>query len=110
MSGTRPDPVSGPSETGEIEALRRRLERAEAVAVTAEERLRRAMAAGRMEHWEWDPVTDKVRRAGSLAELEALAEEGGWHLARDGYALLHPVDRDRHVAMVEAARRERTGA
>ncbi len=93
----------------DIDALRRRLKRAEAIAETAEERLRRAMAAGRMEHWEWDPATDRVRRAGSLAELEALGEEVGWHFGRDGYALLHPEDRDRHVAMVEAAGRDRTG-
>lgn len=97
------------AEPDDIEDLRRRLAHAEAIAQTAEERLRRAMEAGRMEHWEWDPVTDRVRRAGSLSELLALTEEGGWHLARDGDALLHPDDRDRHVAMVEEARRERTG-
>jgi PAS domain S-box-containing protein len=93
----------------DIEDLKRRLARAEAVALAAEERLRRAMEAGRMEHWEWDPVTDRVRRAGSLADLKALTGDGDGHLARDSYALLHPDDRERHVARVEAARRDRTG-
>lgn len=92
-----------------LEALKRRLEKAEAIASDAEGRLRRALEAGRMEHWEWDPATDRVRRSNSLAATAGLAQGESRHSSAEGFALLHPDDRERHAAMVREAAANRQG-
>lgn len=56
-----------------------------------------------MEHWEWDPSTDRVTRSNSLSEVDGLKAEDLSHSGTASFGLIHPEDRERHQMMVEAA-------
>jgi PAS domain S-box-containing protein len=77
--------------------------RAEEGRRVSEERLHRALRAGGMIAWSWDAATDRLE-ATELSEQmfgRARIERG-----REGFALIHPDDVERHRAIVERARAE----
>jgi PAS domain S-box-containing protein len=59
----------------------------------SEERLRIAAEVGRMYAWEWDPVTDSVRRSAECAGILGLSEVAGQGIAKDYLRTIHPDDR-----------------
>ncbi len=67
----------------------------------SEGRLRRALVAGRMVAWDWDPRRDVVRTTENFRDIYGAPAPGS---ADEGLSLIHPEDRDRHRATVERAR------
>jgi PAS domain S-box-containing protein len=59
-----------------------------------EERLRIAAEVGRMYAWEWDAVTDSIRRSAECAGILGL-DAGDQGSAKDYFSLIHPDDRAR---------------
>ncbi len=60
-----------------------------------EERLRVAAEVGRMYAWEWNPLTDAVRRSAECTEILGLNDSPLEDTAADYFTLIHPEDRDR---------------
>jgi PAS domain S-box-containing protein len=89
-----------------IQELLRRTEQAEqtvAILQAGEERVRLAMAAGRLYFWDWDITTDKISWSGGL-EKELMIEEPPSSIA-SFKALVHPDDADYVSKQVELALR-----
>ena len=59
----------------------------------SEERLRIAAEVGKMYAWEWDPVTDAVRRSAECEAILGPSSPAGETLAKDYFSLIHPDDR-----------------
>jgi PAS domain S-box-containing protein len=59
----------------------------------SEERLRIAAEVGRMYAWEWDPVTDAVRRSAECEAILGVSGPAGESVAKDFFALIHPDDK-----------------
>jgi PAS domain S-box-containing protein len=59
-----------------------------------EERLRVAAEVGKMYAWEWNPVTDEVRRSAECADILGLKGSVQEDTARDYFVLIHPDDRE----------------
>jgi two-component system CheB/CheR fusion protein len=70
-----------------------------------QERLNAALSAGHMATWEWDPATDQVIASATMADVFGLLPGETWQGSAQGFRLVHPEDRDRYRAMVEAAGR-----
>jgi PAS domain S-box-containing protein len=65
-----------------------------------EQRLQLALQSARMVAWEWDPTADRVTVNGDLREIygtDVVSE------ASQGFAMVHPEDRERHEATVQAS-------
>jgi PAS domain S-box-containing protein len=60
-----------------------------------EERLRVAAEVGRMYAWEWNPLTDAVRRSAECTEILGLNDSPLEDTAADYFTLIHPEDRNR---------------
>ncbi len=60
-----------------------------------EERLRVAAEVGRMYAWEWNPVTDVVRRSAECADILGLKESVQEDTAKGYFTFVHPEDRAR---------------
>jgi PAS domain S-box-containing protein len=85
---------------------RRRFERQLA---NAEQRLRSALAAARMVAWEWDPAADRVTTSETANDVFGLPAGQGIPSAGFGSTLVHPEDRERYRATVEAAAKLKQG-
>ncbi|MGC1448821.1 MAG: PAS domain-containing protein, partial [Candidatus Sulfotelmatobacter sp.] len=59
----------------------------------SEERLRIAAEVGRMYAWEWDPITDAVRRSAECEAILGVSGPAGESVAKDFFALIHPDDK-----------------
>ncbi len=59
----------------------------------SEERLRIAAEVGKMYAWEWDPVTDAVRRSAECEAILGASAPPGESVAKDFFSLVHPDDR-----------------
>jgi PAS domain S-box-containing protein len=81
--------------------------RAEAGMREAQARLESALEAARMVSWRWDPETDLVEPSRTADQLFGLPPGHDWHTSRQGFALVHPEDRDRHFDL--ASEGVRTG-
>jgi PAS domain S-box-containing protein len=66
----------------------------------SEEQLLLALHAARMVAWEWDAVNDVVRATANRADIYGQAKI---EKAEQGFALIHPDDRERHRALVDGA-------
>jgi PAS domain S-box-containing protein len=69
----------------------------------SEEQLRRALQAAKMVAWNWNPVSDKLTVIGNLQEIYGLSS---LEASKQGFAVLHPKDLERHLAMVQAVAAE----
>jgi len=67
----------------------------------SEERLRVAAEVGRMYAWEWDPVTDLVRRSAECASILGNDESSPEGVARDYFTFIHPDDGPRLLNVVD---------
>ncbi|MCA9114607.1 MAG: PAS domain S-box protein [Planctomycetaceae bacterium] len=72
----------------------------------SEERLRMALAAARMVAWQLDLSSGEVKVSSSAAEVLGLPPGSSLDHSDDGFALLHPDDRERHRAVVQKAAEE----
>jgi PAS domain S-box-containing protein len=97
---TRPISISpGDGHTGSApETAERRL--AEDALRDSQSQLLLALRAARMIAWNWDPATDVVTTAGDLPEIYGC---DAVRLSGEGFAMIHPDDRERHCALVYAA-------
>jgi PAS domain-containing protein len=68
--------------------------RAEAARRESEERMQMAIGATGMVTWEWLPAIDTITTSDSFAGVYGLPALAG---AEDGFALVLPEDRDRHL-------------
>jgi len=75
----------------------------------SEARLSAALIAGQMAHWRWNPEHDEAIASDTMEALFGLLPGERWKSSAQGFRLVHPDDRARHQAMVEAAGRENTG-
>ncbi|MGQ0645884.1 MAG: PAS domain S-box protein, partial [Elusimicrobiota bacterium] len=66
----------------------------------SEEQLLLALHAARMVAWEWNAVNDVVRATANRADIYGQAKI---EKAEQGFALIHPDDRERHRALVDGA-------
>jgi PAS domain S-box-containing protein len=93
----------GSAEVALVEALAGRAwaeverARAEAALRGSEERMRLAIGATCMVTWEWLPAPDRITTSDSLAAVYGLPALSG---AEDGFALVLPEDRERHLEKV----------
>jgi PAS domain S-box-containing protein len=71
--------------------------RAEAALRGSEERMRLAIGTTGMVTWEWLPVADRITTSESFAAVYGLPALSG---AEDGFALVLPEDRERHLEKV----------
>lgn len=71
--------------------------------------LRAALAAVQLSHWSWDPERDVVTAAAAVEALFGVEPGERWGCAHRGVAALHPEDRARHQALVDAALRAGEG-
>ncbi|MGE4049403.1 MAG: PAS domain-containing protein, partial [Acetobacteraceae bacterium] len=82
---------------------RREAEQARAALHASEERLRLAMAAGKVYCWDWDLGTGQVTWSDGL-EAAMLIQPGGFGGTLDAFrALVHPDDRDRIAKALDQA-------
>lgn len=82
-----------------------RLRRTEAALRESEERLRRALDAGKMATWEWDIVHDRVTWSAQLEPMLGLAPESFGGTYQAFLALVHPEDcRAVETAVAQAIR------
>jgi PAS domain S-box-containing protein len=72
----------------------------QAEALERERQLHLALQAARMVAWTWDPLRDRVITTENFAEIYGL---NAVNLASEGFALLHPDDRERHMQIVAEA-------
>jgi PAS domain S-box-containing protein len=75
----------------------------------AEQRLHSALAAARMVAWEWDLAADRVTTSETANDVFGLAAGQGMPSAAFGFTLVHPEDRERYRATVEAAAKRKEG-
>lgn len=61
----------------------------------SEERLRIAAEVGKMYAWEWDPVTDSVRRSAECESILGVSGPSGDSVVKDYFSFIHPEDRDK---------------
>jgi PAS domain S-box-containing protein len=83
--------------------------RAEQTLWQSEARLRAALQAGRMAYWTWNVADGRVVASDTMEELFGLMPEENWRNSQQGFALLHPDDRERHRELVERSRKEDEG-
>jgi PAS domain S-box-containing protein len=106
-------------EPGDIALLREAAERTwaavhrarvEAELRASEERLRAVLVAGRMAHWRWDPLSDRMHASDTMAELFGF-DDGVRPVLLEGQLLgaVHPDDFAEHQAAVSAAVRDGHG-
>jgi PAS domain S-box-containing protein len=106
-------------EPGELALLREAAERTWAAVHRArvetelrasEERLRTVLVAGKMAHWRWDPLSDRVHAADTMSELFGL-DAGVRPVLLEGQLLgvVHPDDFAEHQRCVQAAVRNGHG-
>lgn len=75
----------------------------------SEQQLRAALVAGKMAHWRWDPATEAVVASGTMNDVCGLLPGRTIQSRAEVVCLIHPDDVKEHIAMVEAAARERRG-
>ena len=63
-----------------------------------------AMQAGRMFAFEWNPVTDEVRRSADCAEIFGLNGRGTREKGKDSLRRIHPENREGLIRLVEVRR------
>jgi PAS domain S-box-containing protein len=68
----------------------------------SEERLRVATEVGRMYAWDWDPVTDSVRRSAECVSILGLDDAVRLGAAKDYFNFVHPGDRARVWALANS--------
>src|SRR6185436_9148543 len=68
----------------------------------SEERCRLAMKAGRMFAFEWNPVTDEVRRSADCADIFGVNGSATRDTGKDSLQRIHPEDRDGLIRVVKA--------
>ena len=68
--------------------------------LASESRLRMALDVGRLVAWEWDAVNDRIQTTENLRAIYGL---DSLETAADGFALVHPDDRERHRQAVTDA-------
>lgn len=83
--------------TARLEMARLRREADQAVR-ESERRLRLALTAARMVAWQWDPVEDQVVVSDNAADVFGLPLNATLETSRQGFALVHPEDVERHRA------------
>jgi PAS domain S-box-containing protein len=66
-------------------------------------RLVAALHAAKMASWEWDVSSDQLLVSDSATEVFGLPPGEVLHNSKQGFALVHPDDVDRHRALVESA-------
>ncbi|MHA3771318.1 PAS domain S-box protein [Verrucomicrobiota bacterium sgz303538] len=69
--------------------------RAEEALREREERLRMAMAVGRIVTFEWDPLTDEVLRSENFGKILGLSDDGTQRTGQQFFTIVHPEDRAR---------------
>jgi PAS domain-containing protein len=76
----------------------------------SEERLQAVLVAGKMAHWRWDPLSDRMRAAETMAELFGL-DAGVRPVLLEGQMLgvVHPDDVAEHQRTVQSAVRNGHG-
>ena len=74
-----------------------------------QERLHRALEAARMAAWEYDPVIDRVTYSASATDVLGVPSEQLPHDRQMGTDLIHPDDREGHIAIVRRASRSAEG-
>lgn len=72
-------------------------ERLESKLIEAEKRFKLALKTSRMVWWEWNPPHDRITLADNFSDIYGAPNI---KIAQDGFALLHPDDRERHVSLV----------
>ena len=106
-------------EPGELALLREAAERTwsavqrarvETELRASEERLRTVLVAGKMAHWRWDPLSDRIQAADTMSELFGL-EPGVRPVLLEGQlmGLVHPDDFAEHRLAVQNAVRHGYG-
>jgi PAS domain S-box-containing protein len=83
--------------------------RAERTLWESEARLRAALQAGRMAYWIWNVADGQVVASDTMEELFGLMPEENWQSSQQGFALVHPDDRERHRELVERSGKEDEG-
>jgi PAS domain S-box-containing protein len=83
--------------------------RAEQTLWESEARLQAALQAGRMAYWTWNVADGQVVASDTMEELFGLMPEENWQSSQQGFALLHPDDRERHRQLVERSGKEDEG-
>ncbi len=91
--------------TAHLQMARLRREASETLR-ESEERLRMALTAGRMVAWQFNPATDEVVWE-NATEVFGLLPGSVLENSKQGFALLHPDDMERHRATVMKAVEER---
>ena len=77
--------------------------RAEQALRETRQRLEDALATVRMAYWQWDPESGRTVASPSMDQLFGLRPGERFESSAQGFALVHPEDRERHRARVEAA-------
>jgi PAS domain S-box-containing protein len=72
----------------------------------SEERLRVAAEVGRMYAWEWDPVTDSVRRSAECVDILGLDDAAREGVAKNYFSFVHPGDRARLWSLANSLTRK----
>ncbi|HEY9810755.1 MAG TPA: ATP-binding protein [Halomicronema sp.] len=79
---------------------------AEAALQQSEERLRLALVAAKMIAWEWNPHTNIIITSSNFAKIYGLSDV---QKIEEGFAVVHPEDKERHWAVVQDALAAGTG-
>ena len=74
-----------------------------------QERLHRALEAARMAAWEYDPRLDRVTYGASASDVLGVPADRLPHDRHTGTEIIHPDDREAHVAIVRRASRSADG-
>lgn len=75
----------------------------------SEDRLQAALQAGRMAYWTWNTAEDRLVASDTIADLFGCSPAEPWETSRQGFALVHPDDRDQHRRLVELGLNEGVG-
>ena len=75
----------------------------------SEERLRAALQAGKMAYWTWNEAEHVLVASETMGELIGMMPDEILRGGRDGFALVHPDDRNRHRELVERRGEEGKG-
>ncbi|HYD54670.1 MAG TPA: PAS domain S-box protein, partial [Gemmatimonadaceae bacterium] len=77
--------------------------RGEAALHEARRQLEDALGTARMAYWRWDPTTGHMVASASMDGLFGLRPGERFVSSAQGFAIVHPDDRERHRALVERA-------
>ena len=92
-------PFSAREFLGRVTALLER-KRFQNVLAAMDDTLRMALTAAKMAAWEWDPDSDEIVISKTVAKVFGLPAGSTLHNQKEGFALVHPDDREKRRSML----------